>query len=94
MGAVGIGVADAVEDRNESFVVQATQGFKGRVEPLVRVYFQYLFRGDSEGRPEFIVQVVSIRHDGIQAVIAPGELDDDQDFAAAPLVQLAELELI
>ncbi len=45
---------------------------------------QHIARGDADLGPGAVIRVVRIRHDHVEAVIAPGHLEDDEDGAVLP----------
>ena len=79
VGTVGRGIADAVDDRHLAGVVQLLEFGQGRVEAVVVINGQYLVGGDAHGGPVVVVASVAVGYDGVQVVVAAGELDDDED---------------
>jgi hypothetical protein len=43
------------------------------------IQLENLARLDPESRPALVIDIVGVRDDGVQSVIAAAELEDDQD---------------
>ena len=80
MRAVGRRIADAVDDGHLARIIQGLDLGQRRVKAEVVVNRQHLVGGDAHGRPVVVVTAVSVGNDGVQVVVAAGELDDDEDW--------------
>ena len=78
VGAVGVGVADALQDRDLPLVVHIFYRGHGRVEPNLVIDGQDVFRRDIHHRPVVHVMGVAIGDEGIQGVIGPRHLKNYQ----------------
>ena len=79
VGTVGRGVADAVDDGHLAGVVQRLDFGQGGVEGKMVVDGQGGGGGDAHGGAAVVIAPVGIGDDGIEAIVAAGELDDDED---------------
>src|SRR5205807_4404406 len=79
VGAVVVGVSDGVEDAHQAGVVELLEAGAARVEAEVVGDLQGGVFGDAEAWADAVIVVVSDGDDGVEAVVAAGELDDDQD---------------
>ena len=79
MGAVGVGIADVLDDREVAVVEQGFQleGALG-VEAEILVDFEDLLGGNGEPGPSLVIGVVAVRYEGVESIVAAGELDDHQ----------------
>ena len=83
MVAAALGIPDALNDRGPALLVQLRHGCEFRVEAQRRIDFmQFAFR-QPQGRAVAAIMVVRVGHDGVQAVVPAGQLQDDQDVVAA-----------
>ena len=79
VGADGVGITDALDDRNFALVVQMLYRRHGRMEAHFIVDGQYLLRCDLQDRPVVHVQGVVVRDDGVEGVEGARQLKDYQD---------------
>ena len=49
------------------------------MESDISVHRQNLLRGKTEGGPRFVVEIIGVRDDGVEAIVAAGHLQDDED---------------
>ena len=78
VGAVGFRVADAVYDGDIAVVPQPLDGAHLRAQPQPVVELQYLVLFVVDGGAVVVVELVVVRNDRVQAIVAAGELDDHQ----------------
>jgi hypothetical protein len=84
--AVRVRVADALDDGDLVLLEELLADLlEGRVQAQFVVDLDDLGRLNAEGRAELVVQVVAVRDDGVEPVVAAGHLDDDQDGVLARL---------
>ena len=79
MGTGGAGVADAVDDCHVAAVIDVLQRGHLRVEANLVVNLDDPLFGNAYGRAVVPVQRVAVGDDGIQVVVAPGELEHYQN---------------
>jgi hypothetical protein len=88
--AVGLGVAAAVDDGELAGVKEVLEAGHAGVEGEVVVELvELVFDGD--GGAGFFVGVVGEGDDGVEAVVAAGELDDDEDVVVGELGALGDV---
>ena len=63
-----------------------------RVQADVVVDLDDLLLGEVQRRPGLVVEVVGVGNDGVEAVVAAGHLDDDEDGVLAGLGGLGGVE--
>ena len=81
MGAVGVRVADALEDGEVAGVVESAQAGESGIEGDVIGDFEGLVAADADARADEVVGVVGVGDDGIQTVVAAGQLENHEDGA-------------
>lgn len=79
VAAVGVGIADAVNDGHASVVEELLESFGGGVKTEGIVEFEDVLPGDRELAAVSVVGVHLVGNYGVQAVISAGELDDDEN---------------
>ena len=72
-------VAAAVDDRQQAVLVEPLEPDHRRMEAEAVGGLDDLALGDSQLRPSAVVRRVAVRHDGVQAVVAARQLDDDEN---------------
>ena len=72
-------VAAAMDDRQQAVLVEPLEADHRRMEAEAVGGLDDLALGDSEFRPRAIVRGVAVRHDGVQAIVAARQLDDDEN---------------
>ena len=88
---VRVGIAHALHDRQPLLARAAWKSFERRMQTDVVVDFLDVRRRDLDRRPLLSIFVVAIGDDGVQAVVAAVELDDDEDAAASTAVCFSSL---
>jgi hypothetical protein len=81
VGAIRVGVADALEDGQLAIFEEVLHRGEVGMKANMVGDFQDGLGVNAEGGALAVVGVVGVGHDGVQAVIAAGELDDDEDLA-------------
>ena len=76
---IGIGITDALDDRNHPLVVERFERTHAGIEADVRVDRQDVAAGDCKSRTHLIVASVAVRHDAVEPVVAAVEVDQHQD---------------
>jgi len=79
MGAVGIRIPDTLNDREFSRIVQRLQTDKPRIQPDIGIKFQNLIRRQRQFRACAVIIVVCEWDDGVQAIVATGQLKDNEN---------------
>ena len=79
MRAVGRRIADAVDDGHLAGVIQGLDLGQRRVKAELVVDMKDPVSGNPNGGPVVVVTAVGVGNDGVQVVVAAGELDDDED---------------
>ena len=79
VGAVGRRIADAVDDGDLAGIIEIFDFRDGWIEAEMVVDGQHPVGGDADGGTAIVVTAVSIGNDGVEVVVAAGELDDDED---------------
>ncbi len=88
MAAVIIRVPDALQNGQTPVIQQLAQSLQLRVQAQVVIDPQHVFGGQSQGFAAAAVDIIRIGHDGIQTVIAAGQLQHDQDPLFVALLAL------
>ena len=83
VGAVGVRIADALNNRHPAFVVQALEGRRVAVNRQVVVDGQHILLAQHDFLAGVVVVRVVVRHDGVHKVVAAGELHDYQSLLLA-----------
>ena len=83
MRALRVRVADALHDRQLPLLPHRPEASHRGVQPDVVVQANDVVPGLAERGPSLVVQVVGIGDDGVEAVIAAGQLQHDQDVVLA-----------
>ena len=83
-------VAAAVDDGEQAVFVEMLEADHRGMKAEAVGRFDHLVLGDAELRPRAVVRRIAVRHDGVQAVVAARQLDDDENalrtfFDARPL---------
>lgn len=73
-----------MHDRETAVLVQALEARHAGVEAEVLVDPAQALRPDADARPQPVVDVVGVRHDGVQSVVTAGHLEHDQDALVDP----------
>ena len=76
--AVGVRVADAMDDGDLPLVPEPLDGLHARTESGPVVDGQDIFGLDVDRTPEVVVEPVAVGHDGVEIVVSAAELDDHQ----------------
>ena len=79
MAAVGIRVADVLDDAEFTALEEFVHGRARRMEAEGVAEAKGLVFRDADGRAEPVVIGVLERNDGVEAVVAAGELNDHED---------------
>ena len=79
MRAIGIGIADALHDRDAAILKEIVEPGEGGVEPDAAVDLDDAVFANADRRPHALIRVVGIRHDGIEPVVPAAHLNDDED---------------
>jgi len=82
MRAAWGGVAAAIYDGEFSFVVEGLEGGKAGVEAEMIVETDDVLFGDADFGASFVVGVIREGDDGVEAIVAAGELHDDEHALA------------
>ena len=82
MGAIGVGVADAVDDGDFAFIPQIFDGAHAGVKSEVIVNGQDGVGSDVNRGSEIVIKTVAVRYYGVEAVIAAAKLYHYQLFVA------------
>ena len=72
-------VAAAVDDRQLAILVESLEADHRRMEAEAVGGFDHVAFGNPDLRPGPVVRRVADGHDGVQAVVAAGQLDDDEN---------------
>ncbi len=78
MRAVGVGVANALDDGHIPLIPKLLQRCHGRIEADRIIDGQDLLRVDPHHRTVVHVERVGVGDDGIEGIIAPRQLEDHQ----------------
>jgi hypothetical protein len=81
MGERGLVVADAVHDGEMAVLVEALEARHGRLKAEMLIEPAQPFLLDADAGSGGVVSVIAIGHDRVEAVVAAGQFDDDQDAA-------------
>ena len=76
---VGIWVADVLNDREFALLGEPVEAATGWVEAEVVVEPEDLVPRHGKAGPQVVVTVVRVGHDGVEPVVATGELDEKED---------------
>ena len=79
MAAIGIGVADVLDDPELPVLKKVVQPRAGGMEPQQAVEPQDIALGHAERRAQAIIGGILKGHHGIQSVVTPGELHEDKN---------------
>jgi len=79
VGAVGVGIADALDDGGVAIIVEFLEGGEVGVQADVAVDLEDILGIVAESGAGAVVMVIGVGNDGVEAIIAAGELDDDED---------------
>ena len=82
VGAVGVLVADALDNGNLPFIPQGLHRAHAGVEANIAVEGEYLFLRDMHRGAGVVILSAAVRHDCIQAVVPAGELYYNQSLFA------------
>ena len=90
MAAVGAGVADALDDSEMAFLVECLQALHRGMQAHLAGALEPERPGlrDRQGRAAAVIAVVFKRNDGVEAIIAAGELEHDQAVFPFGLLEL------
>jgi len=88
VGAVGLRVADVLDDGDLALLEQLANGSQGGVKAHVIVKLDYIRFGDADGRAHLVIELVGVGHDRVQAVVSAAELADDQDCVVGDFATL------
>ncbi len=72
-------VAATVDHRQVAILVESLEADHRRMEAKAVGDFDHLALGDPDLRPGPVVRRVAEGHDGVQSIIAAGQLNDDED---------------
>ena len=81
--ALGVRVADALHDRQLSLFPHRPEALHAGVQADVVVQADHHVLGLAQRGPGLVVQVVGVGNDGVEAVVAAGHLQHDQDVVLA-----------
>ena len=76
-------IAAVLDDRQPSAVPQFAPGFHRRVQPEVIVELDDVFLGDGQRRPGAMIRIVGVGDDGVEAIVATLQFDNDQATAGS-----------
>ena len=79
MRAVRIRIANALHNRDMSFVVERFESREFWIQPEMIVDLEDLIGRDSKPRPRDVIRIVSIRNHCVESVVASGHLQHDKD---------------
>jgi hypothetical protein len=79
MGAIGVGIPDALDDRKSPILEQFGGRFQGRMQPNGIRQFQDILLGNTELATALRIVFVSERNHCVEAIISAIELDDDEN---------------
>ena len=82
--AIGIRIADGMHDRQIARVPKLLESLGGRMQSPLVVELQSGVARDADLRPRAMIIVIADRDDGVQAIIAAGQLEDDQNLVIRP----------
>src|SRR5207244_1851078 len=82
---VRIRITDALNDSQAAAAQQRLQTGEGVVQADVVIDAEDFVPAQPQRRAGLVVEVVGVGDDGVQAVVAAGEFDDDQDCLFAVL---------
>ena len=94
VGAVGVGIADALDDGHLSGVVEVFEGGEVGVEGDGGCAEGEQVGAEADGGAGAAIVIVVERGDGGEAVVAAGELDDDEGLFALAHGGLGEREVV
>jgi hypothetical protein len=77
--AAWFGITDSLNDRHFPLIIERLERSHSGVKPDILIEGQYLVFGNPDIRPVVEVQRVAIWDDRIQSVVAPGQLEDNQN---------------
>ena len=77
--AVRVGITDRLHDRQPALFAELRETAERRMQPDVIVDRLQVLGLERELGPALVVDVVAVGDDGVEAVVAPVELDDDED---------------
>ena len=80
---VGIGIADALHDRDHAFIVEGFERSHPGIEADVRVDRKHVVTVDRQSGPHLIVAIVAVRHDAVEPVVASVQIDEHQTTIGA-----------
>ena len=73
-------VTDTVYDRHVAALVDVLHRPHGRVHAQLVVYLDDAVLGDLKSRPRVVVVPVGVRNHRVEVVVAPGQLEHDEDW--------------
>src|SRR6516162_684409 len=75
---VGFGIADALNDRDHSLIVQVFERTHLRIESDVRVDPKHIALRDRKTRPQLIILWVAMWNDAVESVVSALQIDDNE----------------
>src|SRR5215471_4131329 len=72
-------VAAPVHDSHPAVFVETLEADHRRMEPERVAHLQNVFRRDANAGASAVIGGIAVWHDGVEAVVAPGELEHDED---------------
>jgi hypothetical protein len=81
VGAVGVGVTDALEDGGLAVVEEGADSSEMGMEGEGVVEREDAGRVQGQGGSGFVIGIVGVGDEGVEAVVASGHLEDDEDGA-------------
>src|SRR5580765_3684539 len=79
MRAVGVRVADALDNCQMAGIVKLFEAAHARMESDVIIHFQDLLFSQTNPGPGAMIVIVGVGNDRVKAVVAAGHLEDDQN---------------
>ena len=79
MGQAWIGIAAPFDHCHLAVLVQPLEADQRRMEPRLIADRDRIFPANSDPRANPVVFVVAVRHDRIEAIVAAGQLHDDEN---------------
>ena len=76
--------ADALHDRQFTVLPYRHQGLKRRMQSRARIELQHLLARNGYARTQVVVIRIGERDDGVEAVVAALQFDEDQEVVIAP----------
>jgi hypothetical protein len=79
VGTARFGIANTLDDRHFPFIIELFDRSHRGMKPDGVIDRQHLILGNADFWPVIAVQGVAVRDNSIQAVVTPGQLQDNQN---------------